>query len=96
MSDLTIPNTTWQQISVGTKMACGAREPAGSAQNNSLRFKVHNKPQRYIEVILDADDTYDVCYFRLKRGTSERIIMEQTQGVYNDMLSEIIYHMVNK
>ena len=85
--------TAWNQISIGTKMACGARQATASA--DKLTFKVHNLPHRYIEITLSAD-LYNVEYLRLKRGSFERITIDSAEGIYNDMLSETVYHMVNK
>lgn len=89
-------NIAWQQISIPTKMACGARE-ATSHGEDKLTFKVHSLPLRYIEVeYVPGLDLYNVEYFRIKRGTHERVTLERYEGVYNDMLSEMIYKMVNK
>jgi hypothetical protein len=89
-------NIAWRQISIATKMACGAREPSRNGENE-LNFKVHSKPYRYIKVeYLPGLDLYEVEYYRIKRGSYERVSLEVANDVYADMLSEIIYHMVNK
>jgi len=85
----------WKQISTWTKMACGARE--AKASENELTFKVHSKPMRFIQVAYQAGlDLYAVEYFRIKRGSYQRVTLESLEGVYADQLSETIYHMVNK
>ena len=76
-------------------MACGARG-ARSNSENELVFKVHSKPMRYIMVTLNAQDLYDVEYFRLKRGSGDKVSMKSANGIFNDQLSEIIYDFVNK
>lgn len=95
---MTAATIAWKQISIMTKMACGARE-ATSHGENRLTFKVHTLPMRFIEVEYDpALDLYTVEYFRIKRskGARERVSLEKFELVYGDMLSEMIYKMVNK
>lgn len=90
-------NIIWKQLTVMTKMSCGARQPVLLTQDEQgICFKVHSKPMRYIEVILDPSDTYTVRYLRLKRGSYERITLEEHAGIYVDMLNETVYHAVNK
>lgn len=93
--DIDQVNVAWRQVPVMTKMACGARSPRRTS-DGKLIFKVHSKPQRWIEVALNGLDLYNVCYFRLKRGSLERIELESVDDLYADMLGETIYHMVNK
>lgn len=86
----------WKQISIQTKMACGARD-ATSHGENELTFKVGRKPYRFIRVEYKPGlDLYDVEYFRIKRGSYERVTIESLEMVYADQLSEVIYRMVNK
>jgi len=84
-------NATWNQISVATKMACGAREVA--YDSTGLRFKVGGR-QRWIEIELDASDTYTVRLVRVHKY--ERIVVEEHSDVYADQLSECVYHACNK
>jgi hypothetical protein len=88
-------NIAWKQIPVSTKMACGAREPRCSS-DGKLCFRVESKPMRFVEVSLDADDTYTVEYLRVKRGSYDRVSIEKASGVYVENLGETIYHQVNK
>jgi len=90
-----IANTTWQQIPVMTKMACGVRE-ATICPGGTLRFKVGGLPMRFIEVALNGSDLYDITYYRIKRGSYDKVVLETCEDAYNDMLGEVIYHMVNK
>lgn len=93
---MTAAGIAWKQISIQTKMACGARQPTRHG-DNELTFKVHSKPYRFIRVEYKPGlDLYDVEYFRIKRGSYERVSIESLEGVYADMLSEVIYRMVNK
>lgn len=86
--------TTWQQISNMTKMACGAREPVASG--NTLRFKVGGR-LRWVEVELTPADTYTCRLVTLRGGKyGERVVVEELSDVYADMLSEIVYRLVNK
>jgi hypothetical protein len=89
-----VPDVIWSQVSLATKMACGARSPLGSG--NTLTFVVLSGKQYRIEVTLDPSDTYTVRYIKLSsRGTGFHVLEEATD-VYCDNLSEVIYHMVNK
>lgn len=87
-------NTTWQQIPVMTKMACGAREARVSS--GKLQFKVGGKPMRYIEVSLNGRDLYDIVHFRVKRNDYSRVELEMANDVFAEDMGETIYHMVNK
>lgn len=52
---------------------------------------------RYIWVTYEAgQDLYTVEYFRVKRNDYAHITLEKMEGVYCDMLSEVVYSMVNK
>ena len=86
-------NITWRQITTMTKMACGAKQPV-TFDDNGLRFKVGGR-QRWIEVELDASDTYTARLVRMTRNY-QRVTVEESAGVYVDCLNETIYHMVNK
>lgn len=84
----------WKQITVMTKMSCGAREAA--LIENGIRFKVGGKPMRFVEVTLSADDTYKVNHFRLKRNDYSRITVKNSEGVYVSELNETLYDAVNR
>jgi hypothetical protein len=91
----------WKQLSMHTKMACGAREAKlcttrSSVGFDGIIFKVGSLPMRYVEVELDASDTYVVRALRFKRSTYEKITLEEHTGVYADMLNEVVYRAVNK
>jgi hypothetical protein len=88
-------NVTWKQISIGTKMACGARE-AKVTSGGKLQFKVGGKPLRFIEVSLNGRDLYDIVHFRVKRNDYSRVELESSSDVFAESMSEVIYHMVNK
>ena len=88
-----IAATIWRQISVGTKMACGAREAL--AINRGLLFTVGRAMTR-VRVLLTPADLYEVSLIKLKRGTGEARIVEARDDKYAEDLSETIYHMVNK
>lgn len=96
----TVATTTWRQIPLQTKWACGAREPISYAtecgEAHGLKFRVTSFPLRFVEVELDASDTYTVRYLRLKRNDYSRILLEEYSGVYCDQLGEILYSAVNK
>lgn len=88
----------WQQISVNTKMACGAREAFVDVDNGKpyLCFKVTIKPgtRHAVKVWLEPSDTYTVVLIA-QRGLNVKE-QERKDDIYCDNLSEIIYHMCNK
>lgn len=95
MDGMTIANTTWKQIPVMTKMACGARQPIGS-KDGTLTFKVGGGPMRFVQVKLNGLDLYDVEFGRVKRGSYERVVMKSAENIDAENLGEAIYHMVNR
>ena len=89
-------NTTWKQLTIMTKMACGAHKPVLFGDDGEhLRFKVGGKRMTYLEVELAPTDTYTA---RLVRWTKkyERVVMEEVTGVYVDCLNETVYGLCNK
>ena len=69
------------------KMACGMHQPA--IIDNGIMIKVGGK-LRFIEIILNGNDLYNVSYFRLNNRTKQRIEISAKSDVYCDMLSGII------
>ena len=90
--------TIWQQISTGTKMACGAREPSAGTDNNRpyLCFKVTitKGVSHRIQVWLEPNDTYTVALLAQRKFVVKEV--ERAEDIYCDNLSEIIYRMCNK
>ncbi len=87
----------WTQITIGTKMACGARNQRVGDTEDTLVFTVGRGNHRRIEITLDASDTYTVRLVKIsKTPTFNRVIVEKESDVYVDNLNEIIYHMCNK
>ena len=87
-----------QQIPKMTKMAVGYREPQmhEDADGTGLVFRVNSKPYRYCSVILTANDTYNVCYFRIKRGSYQRVEIARDTDVYAENLGETIYSLTQR
>lgn len=92
-TDTTIAKTIWSQISVSTKMACGAREPM-ALENGLVFFVLSGKASKRIRVLLNAMDTYDIEL--LKTTVHGLHLVESKAGIYCDQLSEVIYHICNK
>lgn len=88
----------WQQISTGTKMACGAREASVDVDGSKpyLRFRVTIKPNQrhFIRVWLEPSDTYTVSLVSFRNNEMKEV--ERADDIYCDNLSEVIYHMCNK
>jgi hypothetical protein len=96
MTNQEIANTIWHQITVDTKMACGARQ--AEATKNGLRFvSGGGSPKKWITVTLTPADEYDVKYVRsgTSRNSYEPTVLAKVEGIYVDQLNEIIYDMVN-
>ena len=94
-----VATTTWRQIPVMTKMACGLRE-ATAVSETELRAKCL-RGRHYVFVNLDPSDTYTVRFVRIKRNRSadkplvEMVDEVSRSDVYNDMLGEMIYGMTH-
>ncbi len=86
----------WSQISISTKMACGARKAV--AREDGLHFQVGAaRPLTKIVVTLTAADRYNVQLVKINlRSKTPVTILEETEGIFFDRLSETIYSMVNK
>lgn len=89
---MNIANTIWQQITLATKMACGARQALGLP--DGIQFTVLRSKSTKIQVTLDPSDTYTVKYIRMRKF--EAIVVEEKSDVYVDNLNEVIYRMCNK
>ncbi len=91
-----VARTIHQQIPVMDKMATGFRNPQAMSETEErrggLRFKV-NRAMQYVEVELMWNDTYNVTYFRMKRGTHERVTLAVAETVYCDTLGTTVYNM---
>jgi hypothetical protein len=96
MSNLQVANTIWAQISLSTKMACGARKPIGD--ENSLMFQVTitRNVTHKIKVRLDPNDTYTLTCYRLGRHGLNVTTEREVNDVYAEDLSRIIYDWCNK
>lgn len=96
----TVATTTWRQIPVMTKMACGLRE-ATAVSETELRAKCL-RGRHYVFVNLDPSDTYTVRLVRIKRNRRadkplvEMIDVETVSDVYCDMLGDVVYRICNK
>ena len=82
------------------KMAIGYRKPQAMMETEEarggLRFRVNQQPQRYCEIELMWSDTYRVTYFRMKRGTLDRIVLATGEDVYCDCLGTTLYNMTQQ
>lgn len=86
-----IAQTTWNQITVGTKMSIGARQP--TANDNQLFFMVANHDRklrfRKIEVTLDPSDTYTVKMWTFSKDC-ELACTNEASNVYCDNLNAVL------
>lgn len=90
-----VSDTIWKQISTGTKMSVGARNAVGGG--NKIHFNVGRGKKNKIEVVYKpGQDLYTVNLWEFSRGMMDQKIVESQDGVYGDMLDDVIYKMVNK
>ena len=88
-----VAQTIRQQISMHALLACGARQFAGG--EDFLSFRVGNYTKKVVHIQL-INDTYTVKLLKFNRVTYALQTIERKEGVYCDMLSDIIYSMCNK
>jgi hypothetical protein len=94
MANLEVANTIWYQISIATKMACGARRPRGAEQG--LTFQVGNgRRHLWVSVTLEPSDTYTVKLTQIVPNGALKEL-EVHEDIYAEDLSEVVYHAVNK
>lgn len=93
---MSVASTIWSQISIGAKMACGARDLVSS--ENGLRFRVGGDRgnQKWIIVNLTLQDSYDVELAEYSARKLEMRTLEKFKDVYAEELSALIYSMTNK
>jgi len=90
-----VADTIWKQISMGTKMSVGARQPVGGG--NKIHFFVGRGKKNKIEVEYNpGQDLYTVNLWEFSRGMMDQKIVQSTDMVYADMLDDVIYRMVNR
>jgi len=102
--NLATAKTIRQQIMTGDfwcLAACGARDyvilDADDNRRGGLMFRVTIKPRTFHKIIIELThmDLYLVKLVKIKRDYSVETV-EECDGVYCDMLAEIVYHMCNK
>jgi len=97
---IAVAETIRHQIGMQTLMACGAREYRcgwSSEDYPHLTMRVGDgKRGLWVRVTLMPSDTYTVELFKMMRVQHVLKQIEEFEDVYCDMLSNIIYRMVNK
>lgn len=83
------------QIPTDTKMATGARNFQYGAKKPQLTFNVLDGNWKYVRITLDPSDTYTVEHFRRNSQSLEEIPIHKTDGIYFDLLGEVIYNMTH-
>lgn len=90
---MNVGQVIWSQLTIGTKMACGARQPL--AGDDGLHFVVGRGTSTKIQIKINrGTDTYEVRRWFI-RGANATVKEEQTD-VYADSLNDVVYRMVNK
>lgn len=91
-----VAQTIWRQISMSTKMACGARQPVGGGNKLHFNVTIHPNQTHKIEVTYEVGlDLYTVKLWKIPRMKSPFVVEQETM-VYADQLSDVIYRMCNK
>ena len=90
-----VPNTTWRQIPLMTKMRLGARGPIGD--KDTLTFAVSIKPgyAYKFSIRLDPSDTYSVTLYKIRKGRTFQEV-ETVGDIYNDSLGEVLEGMSDR
>lgn len=86
---MSIGQIIWEQLSIGTKMACGMRYPYLLDDGLEVTVGRGNK----LQIRLNGMDYYDIQHIS-NRGN--RKVLESQEDVDCEQLSEVCYHMVNK
>jgi len=104
---LEIGKVIYDQIPVMTKMQAAARDfvagnlnPDEEITEPGLMFRVTkvSKPRTFHKIIITLDagrDLYNVYLVKIARNSCESTVVEQMDGVYADMLDEIIFKMTS-
>jgi len=102
-----IGTTINQQIPAMTKMQAAARDfvagnlnPDEGITAPGLMFRVTkmSKPRTFFKIIITLDagrDLYNVYLVKIARKTYKSSVVEQLDGVYADMLDDIIFNMTS-
>lgn len=95
-----IANTIKQQIGIRTLMACGARNFV-CGMKGDLSFKVGSGRGRIksVQITLNPSDTYTVVYREQYNSGPKKFEIAEEQSyddVYCDMLSDVVYSLVNR
>lgn len=87
----------WSQISIDTKMACGARDAVYSEEQLALWFRVRgNRKLEKVKVKLNWKDLYDVELIEINKQTWQSKTIDSAEDIYAEDLSKTIYRLVNQ
>ncbi len=87
-------NIIAQQIGGGAFYMMGTQHRTAADDGNTLVFNVRGTNKcKWIRITLDPCDTYSVRSYKVKRGTHERILIEEATDIYNDSLLEVLRRM---
>ena len=89
--------TILKQAGKLTLIAIGCQKPVAleetEGRRGGVQFKVNSpKPRQYCRVELTWMDLYKITHFRLKRGTFDEIVIDETDGVFCDQLSDELWN----
>jgi hypothetical protein len=85
----------WQQISISTKMAIGARHPMND-DGKGLIFQVGSGSKKKMVVRLNAMDLYDVQLVTWNSRTFQVVELGSATDVGCEELSETVYRLCNQ
>lgn len=83
----------WSWASLGVKTSLILKESDGEGGAYPCGLQLVLKRGRFIEVRLQADDTYEVTYVRMIQQGARRgqvVTMATYEGIYADQLAELV------
>jgi hypothetical protein len=89
MSDIAIAREIARQLGSQTLALLGATQLVGG--ENFLQFKIKGcRKINCIKIVLDANDTYTVEFWKVNARTDEVVKVSEHEGIYFDMLHDLI------
>lgn len=88
-TDMTVPATIAHQLGDRTLAMLGAYHLAGTEDRLSFRFRGSRKANA-VRITLNAQDTYDVEFLKIRPRKFQIDTVERIEGVYVDGLHDCI------
>lgn len=96
MTDMTVANTIATQLGSRALYMIGAKNLHGDEKSMSMKVMRNSKRVTHITITLDPSDTYTVEFINCNTRRAEmRQVLETVEGVYTEMLHEVIARGTN-